>query len=193
MPRVTLIGYRGSGKSSVAARLAERLGCGWSDADEVLEADLGSSIAAVITARGEGFFRDREAELLHRLLAEERGVLATGGGVVLRAGNRSLLRARGRPVVWLTAAAAVLRQRLAADPATAARRPSLSGGDVLDEVAQALADREPLYREAADAAIEVGEDAPDRIAGRIAAWLASWLERQPLARVPAARPVEAIP
>jgi len=172
MARVTLIGYRGSGKSSVATLLAERLGCGWSDADEVLERETGSSIAALIGSRGEGFFRDREAELLGRLLVEEPGVLATGGGVILRAENRSLLRRKGRPVVWLTAPAAVLRERLAADPATAARRPALTGGDVLDEVAGALAAREPLYRQTADALIDVADASPDELATSIAAWLA---------------------
>ncbi len=188
MPRVTLIGYRGSGKSSVAARLAERLGCGWSDADEALERELGSNIAAVIGSRGEGFFRDREAELLRRLLAEEHGVLATGGGVILRAANRSLLRREGRPVVWLTAPAAVLRQRLAADPGTAARRPPLTGGDVLDEVAAALVEREPLYRQTADALIDVVDTSPDELATRIADWLA----RRPAAVVSGDEAPEAI-
>jgi len=153
--------------------LAERLGCGWSDADEALERELGSNIAAVIGSRGEGFFRDQEAELLRRLLTEEKGVLATGGGVILRDDNRSLLRTQGRPVVWLTAPAAVLRRRLAADPTTAARRPSLAGGDVLDEVAGALAEREPLYRQTADAMIDVADASPDELATRIAAWLVS--------------------
>jgi shikimate kinase len=172
MPHLTLIGYRGSGKSSLAARLAERLGCRWVDADDRLEQELGSSIASLIGTRGEPFFRDREADLLARLLAEEPGVLATGGGVVLRAGNRLLLRERGRPVIWLTAPAAVLRGRLAADPATATRRPPLTGGDPLDEVAAALAEREPLYREIADAVIDVSEDSPTTLAERIDVWLA---------------------
>lgn len=174
MPRITLVGYRGSGKSSVATRLAEELGCSWADADQVLERELGTTIAALIGERGEPFFRDREAALLERLLAEEPGVLATGGGVVLRAANRSLLEARGRPVVWLRAAADVLRDRLAADPATALRRPALAGGDVLAEVAAAVDAREPLYRAVADAVIDVSTDSADRIAGRIVAWLASW-------------------
>ena len=84
MPRVTLVGYRGSGKSSVAARLARLLGCSWQDADDVLERDTGESIAALVATRGESFFRNLESDLLIRLLAEESGVLATGGGVVLR-------------------------------------------------------------------------------------------------------------
>jgi shikimate kinase len=186
MPRVTLVGYRGSGKSSVAAELAERLGCSWADADLVLEQELGTTIATLVAERGEPFFRDREADLLGRLLAAGEGVLATGGGVVLRPANRDLLTSHGRPVIWLQAPADVLRGRLAADPATALRRPALTGGDVLDEVATAVAAREPLYREVADAIIDCSSDPPGRLAERIAAWLAAW---RPASRVGAAEPI----
>ena len=174
MPRITLVGSRGTGKSSVAARLAARLGCPWADADDLLEREQGVTIAALIHDRGEAFFRDREAELLTRLLEREAGVVATGGGVVLRPDNRALLASRGRPVVWLRAPAAVLRERLAADPATNSRRPALGGGDVLDEVAALVAAREPLYRSVADAVIDTAADSADRIADRLAAWLVSW-------------------
>jgi shikimate kinase len=90
---------------------------------------------------------------------------------VLRDANRATLRAKGRPVVWLTAPADVLRARLAADPATAARRPALAGTNPLDEVAAALVAREPLYHAVADAVIDVSSDPPERIATRIAVWL----------------------
>jgi len=98
MPRITLVGYRGSGKSAVAARLATRLGCSWQDADDVLEREAGESIASLVTSRGEGVFRDLESTLLGRLLVAEPGVLATGGGVILREANRAALRSQGRPV-----------------------------------------------------------------------------------------------
>ena len=171
MPRLTLIGYRGTGKSTVAAALARRLGCDWRDADTVLEERVGTSIAGLVHERGEPFFRDEESEVLARLLAEFDGVLATGGGVVLKSQNRDLLRAQGRPVVWLTAAADVIRGRLASDPTTADRRPALSGADPLAEVAAALEAREPLYRQCADVAFDTGALAVDDIVARIMAWL----------------------
>lgn len=171
MPTVTLIGYRGSGKSTVASGIATRLGCGWVDADDLLEREAGTTIAELISTRGEPAFRDLEATLLEQLLAVERGVLATGGGVVLREHNRALLRTRGRPVVWLAAPAAVLRDRLAADPTTAARRPALAGNDVLDEVAAAVIAREPFYRGSADGVIDVATAEPDEIVTRIVRWL----------------------
>lgn len=189
MPTVTLIGYRGCGKSTVAAGLAERLGCSWVDADDVLEAEAGTSITAFIAAMGEPAFRDLETTVLERLLATGPGVLATGGGVVLRESNRRLLRTAGRPVVWLAAPAEVLRQRLAADPSTASRRPALGGGDVLDEVAAAVAAREPLYLAVADAMIDVSAAPPEVIVTRIAAWLADDLRHE---RIPQSAP-EPIP
>lgn len=172
MPRITLVGYRGTGKSTVAALLAARLGCSWCDADAVLEERLGTSIASLVRERGEGAFRDAESSILRDLLGEEKGVLATGGGVVLRADNRELLRRLGRPVVWLFASTDVIRGRLAADPLTADRRPALSGGDPLEEVAAALAAREPLYREVADAVCDTAASDPAAVAERIAAWIA---------------------
>ena len=163
MPLVTLIGYRGTGKSTVAVRLAGRLGCPWHDADDALETAVGMPIAALVRQRGEPAFRDEEMRILDRLLDTERCVLATGGGVVLRDGNREALRRRGGLVVWLTASADVIRRRLAADPATATRRPGLTGADPLAEVDAALERREPLYRECASFAVDTGTLAPEGI------------------------------
>jgi shikimate kinase len=171
MPLLTLIGYRGCGKSTVASLLAERLGCGWRDADVVLEAAVGASIATLIASHGEAAFRDAEARILESELAVFDGVVATGGGVILRAANRLLLREVFRPVIWLSAPVAVVRQRLAADPTTAARRPTLSGGDPLDEVAAAVVEREPLYRECADHAVDTSSIGPGAVADTIVAWL----------------------
>jgi shikimate kinase len=171
MPRITLIGYRGSGKSTVAVGLAERLGCGWQDADTVLEAREGCTIAEFIRGRGEPAFRDAEATLLGELLASADGILATGGGVVLRPENRALLRSRGRPVVWLRVSPEVARARLAADPATVARRPALVGSDPLAEVAAAIADRDRFYRECADLVVDADAVAPAAVAAEILAGL----------------------
>jgi shikimate kinase len=177
MTRLTLIGYRGCGKSTVAALLAPRLGVPAVDADDVLERRAGVSIATLIADRGEAAFRDLEADVLAELLAGPPVILATGGGVVLREANRQLLRDRGRPVVWLDAAADMVRARLAADPTTVSRRPGLSGADPLAEVAATLAAREPLYRAAADVRFDAGAEPPDRIAARIIDWLADWQQR----------------
>ena len=172
MPRVTLIGYRGVGKTSVARQLADRIGCAWCDADVELERRQGRSIADIITQDGEPAFRDAEERLLIDLLADFDGVLATGGGVVLREANRTLLHERGRPVVWLQADADVIRERLAADPTTVQRRPGLTTANPLDEVATVLASREPLYRSLADLAVDTAAASVNEVVARLADWLA---------------------
>jgi shikimate kinase len=171
MPIVTLVGYRGTGKSTVARLLAARLAVPWVDADAVVEERLGCTIAEVVRDRGEAVFRDAEAEVLASLLATFPGIVSTGGGVVVRAGNRRLLAEHGRPIVWLTAPVATIRSRLAADPGTFDRRPALQGDDALAEVEAVLLQREPLYRECADWTLDTSVQAPEVVAERIAEWL----------------------
>lgn len=167
MPIVTLIGYRGTGKTTVAEGLARRLRCRWWDADVELERLVGTSIASFVRDRGEPHFREEESRLLGRLLDQPDGVLATGGGVILRPANREFLRERGGCVVWLTAPASILRRRLAADPTTASRRPGLVGSDPLAEVEASLAAREPLYRACADVVIDAAEATPEDVVASI--------------------------
>jgi len=144
---VTLIGYRGSGKSSIAAPLAQRLGFEWLDADVVIEQEAGCTIRDIFAAEGEAGFRRRERKAISSLLGRDRLVLAAGGGAILDPETRRDLRAAG-PVVWLRADIATLAGRIAGDPTTAARRPQLAGGGT-QEIASLLAAREPLYRECA--------------------------------------------
>ena len=96
--RLTIIGYRGCGKSTVAELLSRSLGLPWHDADVVLEGRVGCSIATLVHDRGEDAFRDLEQLVLADLLAGPPAIIATGGGVVLRPANRRLLGAHGRPL-----------------------------------------------------------------------------------------------
>src|SRR2546421_373945 len=100
MSRIVLIGYRGTGKSTARRLLAARLGWHFLDADAELEARAGRTIADVFRAEGEPGFRDRESAVLAELVLVPDHVIATGGGVVLRPGNRELLKAAGF-VAWL--------------------------------------------------------------------------------------------
>lgn len=173
-PFPILIGYRATGKTTVAMALAGQFGCQSLDADDAFEQQTGCSIAQFISDKGEPAFREAETSVLCDLLSRPETILATGGGVVLREENRRLIRQAARPVIWLTAPAAEIRRRLAADPSTAARRPALAGGSVLDEVGQALADREPAYREVADVSFDTTTCATSALVAAIGAWLAGW-------------------
>src|SRR6516162_5971118 len=97
-----LIGPRGSGKTTVARLLAQRIGWAWCDADELLEERAGKTIRQIFADEGEAAFRERESALLQEIALRQDHVIATGGGIVLSPANRELLR-RGA-VVWLTAA-----------------------------------------------------------------------------------------
>ncbi len=140
--RIHLIGYRGTGKSAVAQQLALRLGWDWVDADVELELRAGKSIAAIFADDGEPGFRDLESAMLVELVRQERRVLATGGGVVLRAENRELLRS-GATVVWLKATPETILRRLTDDWTTVSRRPNLTTGG-LDEIRDMLGNVERL-------------------------------------------------
>ncbi|MCS6851438.1 MAG: shikimate kinase [Gemmataceae bacterium] len=161
---VFLVGYRGTGKSTVARHLARRLGWGWVDADAVLEERFGRSIRQIFADEGEAGFRAKEAAVLHDLVALSRHVVATGGGVVLRSENRELLR-RGW-VVWLTADPDTIERRLSGDAATAERRPNLTVGGRA-EIETLLRLREPLYREVAHLTVDTVGRPPDEIAEAI--------------------------
>lgn len=164
MRHLYLIGYRGSGKSSVGAIVAARLGRPFVDADTLLEADAGKNIRDIFAAEGEAGFRDRETTTLRKLAAGEPAVIATGGGVILRHENRELLRSTGF-AVWLNAPAELLWDRISIDPTTAARRPNLAGGG-LEEVRGLLAVREPLYSATAHAVVDATRS-PEEVAGDI--------------------------
>lgn len=167
---IFLIGYRGSGKTTVARALAERLGWEWLDADVELERRAGRSIREIFAESGEQPFRDLESAVVADLAQLDKHVLALGGGAVLRDENRQELAGRGK-VVWLQATPETLAARIAADPTTAARRPNLTGQGGLDEIRHLLAQREPIYQACADLAVDAASDSPENIAQQIAAAL----------------------
>ncbi len=163
---VTLIGYRGSGKSTIAALLAQRLNWSWIDADTELERRAGKSIREIFRDDGEPCFRRLERNVMHDLLQRDRLVIAAGGGAILDLDTRTELRQSG-PVVWLEASCETLAARIAADTSTAARRPTLTTGSPVAEIRTVLAQREPIYRECATQIVSADDRSPDEIVGLI--------------------------
>lgn len=158
---VFLIGYRGTGKTTVAGLLAKALERPWTDTDDQVEAEAATTIAALFASEGEAGFRRRESLALARTCALSPHVVATGGGIVLLPENRQLLRTRGFPI-WLTAPPEVLWKRIQQDEARGAHRPNLTVGG-LTEVRDVLARRLPLYQECARLTVDVGGRLPEDV------------------------------
>jgi shikimate kinase len=167
---VFLIGYRGSGKTTVARRLAELLGWTFIDADAELESRAGKSIKEIFDAGGEAAFRELESRVLTDLAERKEHVVALGGGAILRESNRKAIAGRG-PVVWLQASPETLFARINADPTTADRRPDLTAEGGVVEIRKLLDERTPLYKKAANLAVDCNRLDPDEIARQILASL----------------------
>jgi len=163
---IFLIGYRCTGKTTVACLLAKKLGWDWVDADIVLETRWGKTVRQIFADDGETGFRDKEEQILAELCRLQRSVVATGGGVIVRETNRQRMRLAGK-VVWLTADAQTIWERFKADAATAEKRPPLTVGG-LAEIEELLKIREPLYRACADFTISTAGQSTGEIAQQIA-------------------------
>jgi len=169
---LVLIGYRATGKSAVGARLARILGRRFVDLDQVLVQEAGRSIAEIVAQGGWEEFRRREKELVARYATPQGLVLATGGGVVLDFDNVQTLRKNGL-IIWLTADAATIKARLAADQTQADYRPSLTGADPLKEVAEVLKSRQHLYLAAAQLIVDTAGQTIGQVVDQILAALAT--------------------
>ena len=163
---IFLIGYRGTGKSTVAERLSAKVQMPWIDADESIEVLAGTSIKEIFSKQGESAFRDLETEVLENLAKRDGWILALGGGVIVRSKNRHTLSQTG-PVFWLTAQVDTIQSRLSADPITDQRRPNLTVAGGVDEIKEMLKQREPLYRQCADHIVPTDGLTADEIADRI--------------------------
>jgi shikimate kinase len=167
---IFLIGYRGTGKSTVARELAARLGYDSTDADVEIERTAGRSIADIFAEEGEEAFRKLEAGVVAALSRKRQTVVALGGGAVLREENRRAIRRAGA-VVWLTAGVNSIVERLAADEATASRRPNLTLVGGRAEIETLLAQRTPHYRECATLIVDTEGKSAAEVADEIVARL----------------------
>jgi shikimate kinase len=167
---LVLIGYRGTGKSTVAQYLASALALPWVDADQELTRRAGRSISQIFADDGEPTFRRLESETLEALLCRKPSVIATGGGVILSAANRQRLAGAGT-IVWLRATPESIIDRMQADSSTAEMRPALTARGGIEEIVQLLAVRSPLYAELAEQVIDTDDKTPAAIAAEILAKL----------------------
>jgi len=147
---LVLIGYRGTGKTAIGRRLAERLGLRYVGLDAEICNRAGKPIPAIVEESGWEMFRDLESEVTLAAAGEDDCLLDTGGGVILRGENVKGLR-QNAIVFWLTATVPEIVQRIGGDD----QRPSLTGTrSFTDEVEDVLAERKPKYAAAADHVVD---------------------------------------
>ncbi|MFY8134210.1 MAG: shikimate kinase [Aquimonas sp.] len=160
-----LVGPMGAGKSTIGRRLAKRFGLSFVDLDREIEQRCGARIPLIFEHEGEAGFREREHAALSDVLTRhpEGLLLATGGGAVLRADNRDLLRTGGF-VVWLRTSVAEQLKRLRNDGS----RPLLAVPDRDQRLAAMAELRDPLYREASDLVFESNQPHVGAAADRLA-------------------------
>jgi len=160
---VALVGMMGAGKSAIGMALAERLNVPFLDSDAEIETASNQTIAEIFENYGEPFFREKETQVIERLLTETPGILSTGGGAYLREQNRALIGEYG-VAIWLRADLELLWSRVAHNKNT---RPLLRTADPKATLAQLCEVRNPEYAKAeliVDAQPEYAiEDMTDRV------------------------------
>ena len=160
---IVLIGYRGTGKSTVAAILGQRLGRYVISTDEEIVKEAKQTIPQLIEQFGWDHFRTLETEVCQKLNGQENLVIDTGGGLILKEENVNILKANGK-LFWLTAEVPTIASRISGDT----QRPSLSGTkSFVEEIEEILEIRKSHYQAAADHVIPTDQISPDQIADAI--------------------------
>ncbi len=143
---IVLIGYRGTGKSTVAAVLGTRLGRTVRSTDAEIVKRAGQTIPEIVDQHGWDYFRDLESQVCQDVAGEDGLVIDTGGGAILRPQNVVVFKKTGM-LFWLTASVETIARRIRGN----SQRPSLTGSkSYIDEIQDVLKERVPLYQAAAD-------------------------------------------
>lgn len=159
---LALVGFMGSGKSTVGRLVARQLGLGFVDTDEAIEAKASRRISEIFASEGETAFRALERQVLEELMAREGLVIATGGGLICQPGNLEILRQRAL-VICLWASADTIWERVRHQT----HRPLLQVAEPQAEIARLLAIREPFYRQA-DVLVNSGLRSLREVSGQVA-------------------------
>ena len=140
MPNIILVGFMGTGKTSVGQRLSQRLKMSYVDTDEVIEQNAGRCITDIFAEHGEAYFREVESEAVHKVSRLDKYVISTGGGIVLRTENMEILKRNG-VVFCLTATSEEIWARVKNET----HRPLLRAPNPVVKIRDMLKAREPYY------------------------------------------------
>lgn len=149
---VILIGFMGSGKSTLGQKIAKGLHFDFVDTDELIVASAGKSIREIFADDGEDSFRIHETSILGSLAGRSGLVISTGGGIILRPENRAILKQLGF-IVWLDAPEEVIADRVSRN----SNRPLVQTENPRETIARLLDQRRPLYSETAHLSVDTGE------------------------------------
>lgn len=166
MKAIYLIGFMGTGKTTIGKALGKQLKVQVTDCDDAVVENAGKSIPSIFEEEGEQGFRDMEQQTLMQLPSDNH-VIATGGGVVLRSENRAHMKRNGI-IVWLEASTDEILKRLESDQT----RPLLAGGNKAERIQVLYDARKDLYEMTADIRIDTTGKRPDEIIGEIMSRLA---------------------
>ena len=169
---LVLIGYRGTGKTTIGKIMAKRLGMEIVSTDELIVQHAGKkSIPEIVESSGWDAFRDIESAVIREVAAGDNLIIDAGGGVIIRPQNVEQLRKTG-VIFWLTAQIHAIAERIRGDT----ERPSLTGDkSFIEEIEEVLKQREPLYRAAAHHVIDTEKGSPNKTADEI---MKKWTEGQ---------------
>lgn len=163
---IVLIGFRGSGKTTIGRLLAQKLNYPFVDTDAEIVAHTGMTIQAIFEKHGEAAFRAHESRIIQQLESNPPRVISVGGGAVLSEENRLALRKLGT-IVWLTASMQELMRREQHDPSTANLRPALTTFDRATEWQHLWDTRMPIYAACCELSVCTEQHNPDEIARSI--------------------------
>lgn len=164
---VVLIGYRGTGKSTIGKMVASRLSRELLSTDVEIVKLAGQPIPQIVEQHGWEYFRDLETKICQSLAGKDGLVIDTGGGAILRSQNVEMLKHMGK-LFWLTASVETIAKRIGSDT----HRPSLTGTkSFIDEIHDVLRERTPKYQAAADHVIETEGKSVTLVADEILARL----------------------
>ena len=160
---IVLIGYRGTGKSTVAKILGQRLKRAVMSTDTEIVKEAGQSIPQIVEQFGWDHFRELETQMCRKLHDQTNLVIDTGGGLILKEENVNIIKANST-IFWLTAEVPTIVKRISGDT----QRPSLSGTKTfVEEIEDILNERTPKYQAAANHVIPTDRTTPHQIAEAI--------------------------
>ena len=159
---IGLIGYRGSGKSTLGKRLADRLWQPFVVTDQRIVELAGKNIREIFEQDGEPAFRDLESKIVSEVCCQKEIVIAFGGGALDREENRNIIKECGIKLIYLRCEPPELFRRINADPQTAETRPNLTQlAGSIEEITTVLARREPIWRSMEAAELDVTHLTPE--------------------------------